>query len=128
MSEEFGIDNIGIAVNDLDSSLGFYESLGFEEDQRDQTSAVVRRGSARLYLFKSNDSINLAKRPLKMNDTDAGIDHISFRISNLTDLIKRLLDVKIEIESGPIKQPWGPTTITVLDPSGVRLWFLHYSS
>lgn len=128
MSESFRIDNVGIAVKDLEASLSFYRDLGFEVDEAYADSAVVSRESARLYLFRSNGSENAATRPLDMNSTDPGIDHISFCVGNLTEIIQCLSKTGIPIESGPVKQPWGATTVTVLDPTGVRLWFLDRAS
>lgn len=122
------IDNVGIAVTALEASIEFYRRLGFEKVNGDENSALVQQGRVKLFLFQSNGSNRAAERPLAMDDSEAGIDHISFGVSDIDEVVKSLSDVGIAVESGPISQSWGPRTITVLDPSGVRLWFLDYGA
>lgn len=124
MLNEISFDNIGIAVTDLDRTADFYRTIGFGVTVRDGQSATAEAGSARLFIFRARSAGVFPKRPLGMDDSDPGIDHISFAVPDVDQVAATLGAAGVEIESGPIDQPWGRRTITVLDPDGIRLWFL----
>jgi catechol 2,3-dioxygenase-like lactoylglutathione lyase family enzyme len=117
-------DNIGIAVTDLTAARLFYERLGFAAEYGDDRSTSVTCGSARLYLFTGASGVPRPQRGLDMVESPPGIDHISFAVSDVDAAAGALQSCGISLESGPINQPWGRRTITVLDSDGNRLWFL----
>ncbi len=57
------IDNVGLAVRDLQAAEAFYTRLGFRVESRDETpGALLVAGDARLYLFQTNRPEGGARR------------------------------------------------------------------
>jgi catechol 2,3-dioxygenase-like lactoylglutathione lyase family enzyme len=120
----FAFDNIGIATTDLERSLSFYQLLGFVAGEPEDGAALVRNGGASLYIFATGTVSSDPGRRLDMQGNASGIDHISFRVSDVDAWAQELRGRAVSIESGPENQSWGSRTFTVLDPDGNRLWFL----
>lgn len=119
-----GVNNIGLAVRDLEASLEFYQILGFEIVHRDETpAATIRAGSAVLYVFQTTEKTEPVSRDLELVHNPPGIDHISFDVSDVDELYARL-NGKISFEGPPENQPWGYRATSALDPDGNRVYFL----
>lgn len=84
-----GIDNVGVAVSDLDASLGFYQALGFELEYQDGFSAMVKAGTAHLYLFATDSDTSLS-RSFDLEGNPRGIDHISLLVEDVEALCNDL--------------------------------------
>lgn len=117
-----GINNIGIAVSQLQKSLEFYTRLGFEIGYQTETSASVRAGSVVLYLFETSSREHL-ERELSLVHNPLGIDHISLDVPDVDQYYEQLKD-KLQFETAPEDQSWGARAATILDPDGNRLYFL----
>jgi catechol 2,3-dioxygenase-like lactoylglutathione lyase family enzyme len=118
-----GIDNVGIAVRDLEASLKFYHALGFREEWRDERSALVRAGSAALYLFRTSNQTAL-QRSFDLLGNPAGIDHLSLAVEDVDAAYKALEAQGIKFERPPQDYDWGRAAC-LYDPDGNCIWLLQ---
>jgi catechol 2,3-dioxygenase-like lactoylglutathione lyase family enzyme len=103
------VDNIGIAVTDLDAAVSFYEQLGFEVDRYSSEEAAVRPASesAYLYVFETNNETT-THRDAELFDNPVGIDHISVRVDDVDQTYRnRKEDVAFFLEP-TTDEDWGP--------------------
>lgn len=122
MIERF--DNIGIAVRDFAASAAWYRKIGFElRDQFGDAGSMVA-GSAVLYVFQSDAATPPVPRALDLVHNAPGIDHISFRVADVDEAHRTLVDRGVGFEDPPTNQEWGSRTVTLLDPDGNRIYFL----
>ncbi len=82
-----GIDNVGVAVTDLNRSIAFSEKLGFAQGQDyavDVKGCTMTCGDAVLFLLQTKQA---HPRPVKREPTltqnPPGLDHISFVVENV---------------------------------------------
>ena len=119
------IDNVGVAVRDLEGALDFYKRLGFEvEDREDETpAATLRAAEARLWVFQTGAGSGAPRTPdLVSNPT--GYDHLSFWVGDVDAACAEFTGNGIELESAPADQTWGYRAASLLDPDGNRLFLL----
>lgn len=119
-----GLDNIGIAVTDLEASLAFYRGLGFVPEYRDAHSALVRAGGVALYLFKTTVRSPVV-RSFDLTGNPAGLDHLSFNVPNVDAACERLRAMGIAIEREPRDYEWGARAACLRDPDGTCIWLLQ---
>jgi methylmalonyl-CoA/ethylmalonyl-CoA epimerase len=119
------IDNVGVAVSDLDRALDFYQRVGFDvSDREDETpSAIVYAGSARLWVFQTAAGTGPA-RAVDFSDNPTGFDHVSLWVGDVDAAGERLRSAGVDLETEPADQDWGYRAATVLDPDGNRLVLL----
>jgi catechol 2,3-dioxygenase-like lactoylglutathione lyase family enzyme len=119
------IDNVGVAVSDLDAALAFYGRLGFEPEYReDRTpSAMLRAGDARLWVF-ATDARSGDRRSPDLAGNPTGLDHVSLWVGDVDAACARITGAGGELESGPADQDWGLRAATLLDPDGTRVFLL----
>ncbi|MBO0685084.1 MAG: VOC family protein [Candidatus Dormibacteraeota bacterium] len=120
------IDNVGVAVTDLERALAFYERVGFAiEDRETETpSALLRAGDARLWVFQSPAG-PAARRSLELVGNPAGFDHVSLAVADVDSACERIAGAGLELESPPADRPdWGYRAASLLDPDGNRLFLL----
>jgi methylmalonyl-CoA/ethylmalonyl-CoA epimerase len=119
------IDNLGVAVTDLERALAFYQQLGFRvEDREEETpSATLAAGEARLWVFQTR-SRAAATRDLSLTDNPPGLDHVSFWVGDVDAAAERLRTAGLSLESEPADQPWGARATSLLDPDGIRIYLL----
>ncbi|ATY85505.1 glyoxalase [Kyrpidia spormannii] len=119
-----GVNNVGVAVRDLQRSLSFYRVLGFEVVGEDETpGATIRAGTAVLYLFQTSGPAPVGHRQPDLVGNPTGIDHISFDVSDV-DRLYEALRGQVDFEGVPEDQPWGYRAVSLTDPDGNRLYFL----
>ncbi len=119
------IDNVAVAVTDLERALAFYRALGFEvEDREAETpSATVAVGGARLWLFQTRSRATAA-RDLSLTGNPPGFDHVSLWVGDVDAAVERLKAAGLSLESEPADQPWGARATSLLDPDGNRIYLL----
>lgn len=118
------IDNVGVAVTDLDASARFYSALGFEEVGRDETPAVtMRAGTATLWVFQATGGRGPA-RSGDMTPNASGFDHVSFWVGDVDGAAERARSAGLELEAEPADQAWGFRATSLLDPDGNRVFLL----
>ncbi len=119
-----GLDNIGIAVTDVERSLAFYRALGFVPEYQDAESALVRAGSVALYLFKTSNPAPVL-RSFDLTGNPVGLDHLSFNVPNVDAACEQLRAAGIAIEREPQNYEWGARAACLRDPDGTCIWLLQ---
>jgi len=133
----------GIRVTDLDRSVRFYtELLGLEEVARGDSS---RAGGGRYVLLRDRNS----GQKLELNWYSSGspyattylagegLDHIAFRVNNLTETLKKLIAAGVETveippalregNSGTAGASYSVKLAYVKDPDGNWIEFYEHS-
>jgi len=125
-----GIDNIGIAVTDLQRSIAFYEKLGFSKGSdyaADVIGCTMTVGSAVLFLFQTKQLTPQAvKREPTLAQNPPGLDHISFLVDDVNALYAALKAKGIVFLGEPADQEWGARLVGCKDPDGNNLYLLQY--
>jgi catechol 2,3-dioxygenase-like lactoylglutathione lyase family enzyme len=119
------IDNVGVAVADLERALRFYGRLGFAvEEREDETpSATLSAGQARLWVFQTGRR-SADRRDAGFAGNPTGFDHLSLWVGDVDAACARVAGSGIELESAPADQDWGYRAASLLDPDGNRLFLL----
>jgi catechol 2,3-dioxygenase-like lactoylglutathione lyase family enzyme len=123
------VDNIGIAVTDLDAAVSFYEQLGFEVDRYSSEEAAVRPASesAYLYVFETNNETT-THRDAELFDNPVGIDHISVRVDDVDQTYRNRKDDVAFFLEPMTDEDWGLRMAGVRDPSGNVLYFIEHQN
>lgn len=96
-----GIDNIGVAVEDLDTALAFYETLGFETERYSEADAqVTPTDGTYLYVFETEGGGSVA-RDGALFDNQVGIDHSSVGVDDVDETYETLSDAGVEFFMEP---------------------------
>lgn len=119
-----GLDNIGIAVRDVERSVSFYQRLGFVPEYQDAESAMVRAGTVALYLFRTPTPPQTS-RSFDLTGNPAGLDHLSFRVPDVDAACARLRAMGVAIERDPQDYEWGARAACLRDPDGNCIWLLQ---
>lgn len=124
------IDNIGVAVTDLEAALDFYETLGFECDQYSDADARVAPTAADdetyLYVFETDSNESL-ERDGDLFTNPVGVDHISVRIEDVDNTYESLTDAGVDFFQTPTTESaWGLRMVGTRDPSGNIVYFIEY--
>jgi catechol 2,3-dioxygenase-like lactoylglutathione lyase family enzyme len=118
------INNVGVAVADIERAVEFYAKLGFEVTSRDETPAAsVQAGAVVLYLFQTGSNEPAAERRPDLTGNPPGIDHLSFDVEDV-DVLYHQLKGEVRFEGHPENQTWGYRAVSLCDPDGNRLYFL----
>jgi catechol 2,3-dioxygenase-like lactoylglutathione lyase family enzyme len=125
-----GIDNVGIAVTDLNRSIAFYAQLGFVKGadyEADVKGCTMTCGSAVLFLFQTKQT---SPQPVKRDPTLAqnppGLDHLSFSVEDVNKLYAELKTKGVAFLGEPADQDWGARLVGLKDPDGNNLYLLQY--
>ncbi|EKP95383.1 VOC family protein [Thermaerobacter subterraneus] len=119
------IDNVGVAVRDLQAAESFYTRLGFRVESRDETpGALLVAGDARLYLFQTNRPEGGARRSPDLVGNPPGIDHISFWVGDVDAAYRRLAEQGLTFATEPADQDWGARACSLHDPDGNVIFLL----
>lgn len=118
------IDNVGVAVTDLESAVSFYTALGFEIEARDETpAATLRAGEARLWVFQVAGG-RAPRRSAELTPNPTGFDHVSLWVGDVDAASRQARERGLELESEPADQDWGYRATSLLDPDGNRIFLL----
>lgn len=120
-----GIDNVGLAVRDLELSVAFYQKLGFTKSFQNDRGCSMTRGSIKLFLFPAADQ-NVLPRSVTLEANPPGIDHLSFLVDNVDRTYLEVGARGISFLSIPADQPWGARTAVLRDPDGNNLYLLTW--
>lgn len=125
-----GIDNVGVAVTDLNRSIAFYEKLGFTRGQdyeADVRGCSMTCSSAVLFLFQTQQAKPQAvKREPTLAQNPPGLDHISFLVEDVNKLYTELKAKGVVFLGEPADQDWGARLVGLKDPDGTNLYLLQY--
>jgi len=117
-------DNVGIAVRDLVRAIQFYRRLGFEPQYVAADSAMVRAGSAALYLFVTQTGAP-QQRSFDLQGNPPGIDHLSFQVADVDAACAALKAEGVVVEREPRDYEWGARAACIRDPDGNCIWLLQ---
>ena len=118
------VDNVGVAVTELEPSLRFYTALGFEIESRDETpAAMLKAADVRLWVFQTNAGRGPARAP-ELTGNPAGFDHVSLWVGDVDAAAERARAAGLALESEPADQEWGYRATSLLDPDGNRVFLL----
>ena len=118
---ECGNFSLSLKVKDIQNSLKFYKSLGFEEVVGDITQnwLVLQNGSARIGLFQDFLDENMLTFNPKWNANKETIDEMS----DVREIAKTLSDQGIELIEAHLPEEESSGYFYVLDPDGNKLLF-----
>lgn len=124
------LDNVGIAVTDLDDALEFYETLGLETDRYSESDARVDPAGTEddpyLYVFETGGD-EAASRNGDLFTNPAGIDHVSIRVTDVDETVAELEAEGVEFFQAPTTEAdWGLRLAGTHDPSGNVFYFVTY--
>lgn len=115
-----------IRVSDLDASLSFYRSVGY-----DVVGSVAVNVGTRLAMLalpeETEVSLELVHRPADGPVSPHGLDHLAVQVDDLA--VARELLMAHGLEPGEMEAPGGadgPRTSWVVDPDGYRLELVQW--
>ena len=121
-------DHVLIVARDLERSIEFYKSIGFEHLETIQRPkdrvAVMRLGGVKIEIMNLPEGEETMREPRKL--TDLGFRHIGFKVDDLDEVYERLKD-RISFDSPPRKIAGRGNRMTVFfkDPDGVEMHFVQ---
>lgn len=119
------IDNVGVAVTDLERAVAFYRGLGLEVEARDETpAATMSAGEAKLWVFQTSAHERDPERAPDLVGNRPGFDHLSFWVGDVDAAADAARAEGLELESEPANQEWGYRAASLLDPDGNRVFLL----
>ena len=121
-----GLNHLGLAVRDLDQTVGFFVNcLGWSESGRDDSypRSAVSDGSLRLTLWQVDHNLSVSDFHRRKN---IGLHHLAIEVESeqglvdLGDKVSRYPGVEIEFMPEPVGQ--GPRQhMMFTEPGGIRL-------
>ena len=96
-----GFDNIGLAVTDYRAAVDFYEKLGLKLEFEEGEGGSLKGGNAVIFVFKTSSTTTPQGRDLSLTGNPPGIDHISFRVSDVDAEYTRLRNAGVSVETEP---------------------------
>ncbi len=119
------LDYLGVAVDDLDETLDFFDTLGFDSDRYSETEAMVTPAadSAYLYLFETVKD-GAPGRDEDFRTNPVGLDHVSFRVKDVDETYETLRNRGIDFLFPVTRETWGLRIAAVNDPSGNLIYFV----
>jgi glyoxylase I family protein len=121
-------DHVLIVARDLERSIEFYTSIGFEHLETIQRPkdrvAVMRLGGVKIEIMNLPEGEETVREPRMLSDL--GFRHIGFKVDDLDEVYERLKD-RISFDSPPRKIPGRGNRMTVFfkDPDGVEMHFVQ---
>ena len=125
-----GLDNVGIAVRDLDRSLAFYcEQLQLELAYRDDASrsAGIYTGSSTVFVFETGGADG-PRRTGAYATSATGIDHLSFAVEDVDVAYAALRQRGVDFFLEPEDADWGARVCGCLDPNAIPIYFLRWAA
>jgi len=118
------LDNVGVAVRDLERAVAFYRILGFQPEYATEDSALLRAGGVALYVFRTDGPVQ-PLRSFDLTGNAPGYDHLSFRVPDVDAACRRLQELGVTVERQPQDYPWGARAACLRDPDGNCIWLLQ---
>ena len=122
-----GLDNVGIAVADIDEAVAYYETLGFEAERYSEIDARVdvAEDGAYLYVYETDADGDTTGRDGDSRTNPVGIDHVSVGVEDVDEVHETLTDRGVEFVREPrTEEEWGLRMAAVQDPSGNLFYFV----
>ena len=116
-----GVDHIDIGVKDLDASVGFFETMGFEVIRRTEQD-----GGAVELQHPGDEEHPILELHAESESRPVGIHHIAFKVDDINETHERLVAKGLEFQSAPNYVP--PTErwlASLFDPNGLKFQFVQ---
>jgi catechol 2,3-dioxygenase-like lactoylglutathione lyase family enzyme len=122
------IDNVGIAVRDVELVAGFFEeTLGLAVERypdADPPAATITLEGSYLYLFQTASTVERAGREPSLTRNPPGIDHVSFGVDDVDAAFETLRERGVAFADEPSTlEEWGIRLVPFTDPEG-NVYFL----
>jgi methylmalonyl-CoA/ethylmalonyl-CoA epimerase len=118
-----GIDNVGVAVRDLDAVVEFFRTaVGLQvtgpEDGHPR-SASITVGDRYLYVFETESASQPPKRADDLTANPPGLDHLSFTVDDVDEAFTALGGRGVRFDGQPeTVAEWGMRLVRFQDPEG----------
>lgn len=118
-----GIDNVGIAVRDLEVVAGFFEhTVGLDvarDEEGSPRSASVQAGDRYVYVFETSAGPVPGRREADLAANSPGLDHVSFTVADVDQAYASLRRRGVPFEGEPeTVEAWGIRLVRFSDPEG----------
>ena len=108
------LNQVTLAVSDLDRSVAFYRGLGLEQ-------IVADEGYARFACPDGESTLSLER----LETVAASATTVYFECEDLDATVSALKAAGLSFEHGPLDQPWLWREARLRDPDGNRLCLFH---
>jgi lactoylglutathione lyase len=119
--------HIGLRVQNLALSCGFYQSLGFEPQR--QLEIEDKRGMIAIQFMQMHGSVlELYQLPWQTETRaaqDSGIDHLAWQVEDLDATERWITALGYPVVEGPCDHPAGSRYFMITGPDGERVEFLQ---
>jgi len=118
------IDHIGIAVNDLEKSLEFYEALGMKADGTEVVEeqkvkvAFLPTGDSEIELLESTSEDGPIARHIEKKGE--GIQHLALRVENIEEAIADLIEKGVRMIDQKPRYGAGGAKIAFVHPKSTN--------
>ncbi|MBE9068178.1 VOC family protein [Leptolyngbya cf. ectocarpi LEGE 11479] len=114
------LDHVGIRVMDVDKSMQFYKTLGFQvtrADHKEQVFVVKHQSGIEINLI-AHGTNDYGKQNILMDVEDKypGYTHYAIAIDSIEDAKAFFESINIKITGGPVTFGDGKTSIFIRDP------------
>ena len=108
-----------IATTDIEAADAFYRGvLGLD--------VVMDHGWIRTYGSQSKMTVQISFA--SQGGSDTPVPDLSIEVDDLAEALRRVGDVGIPVEYGPVSEPWGVRRFYVRDPLGKLVNILQHES
>ncbi|MQA81839.1 MAG: VOC family protein [Streptosporangiales bacterium] len=124
------IDNVGVAVRDVNATARFFKDrLGLNVElyvESEPPSAMVHVGDQYLYVFQTTNGADGDRRSSELVDNPRGLDHVSFTVEDVDATYAELRDRGVQFEGEPATvQEWRMRMVAFRDPDGNSLFLVQ---
>ncbi|MEM1254534.1 MAG: VOC family protein [Cyanobacteria bacterium P01_H01_bin.21] len=114
------LDHVGIRVMNVDKSMEFYKTLGFQvtrEDYEEQVFVVKHPSGIEINLIAHGDNDNDRRNILMdVEERYPGYTHYAIGVQSVEDAKAFFESINIKITGGPVTFGDGKTSIFIRDP------------
>ena len=114
------LDHVGIRVMNVDKSMEFYKTLGFQvtrEDYKEQVFVVKHPSGIEINLIAHGDNDNDRRNILMdVEERYPGYTHYAIGVQSVEDAKAFFESINIKITGGPVTFGDGKTSIFIRDP------------
>jgi predicted enzyme related to lactoylglutathione lyase len=122
MKNEPKIYAITLIATDLAKVETFYRDVfGRSPVYQDEVSRVFKFGETLINVLDRSDAVNLFAPATTAEPNFAHHSMMTMQVEDVDAEAARLQTLGVELNYGPINQPWGIRVVTFVDPAG-QLW------
>ena len=120
-----GLDNVGLAVSNLDRMLDFYTTLGFAAE-RGENDAWLTLGNLMIYLFVTHPRNDArVARTADLYTDPPGLDHLALRVADIEKASADLETKGVAFAGEIVGEPGEFRYRGFADPEGAMLYIVE---